>query len=327
MTRPNPYYLKRALRMTAREAVWTLACRHEQGDQRNILLFATRRGGSTFVMELIAANRGIRPLDQPLETQAKNLTMAQALEIPRFAQGQITSLDERTGPGLESVVERIFSGEIVINAPTAVWRSDVDRVSNRLVLKLMDCKAIIGWFDDTFAVDTVWLTRNPIPQSLSCIRNGWTLTTNAYLVDTSFVERFVPEPALALAHDVTKSGSELQRFVVNWALENVAAARQIGDRPHWTHVRYEDTVVDPQGTFELLADRLGLHDTERMQAVLTRPSKSSRRSTEQTRSHIEAGRGADAVASWKANVDDADITWARRSLEIFEIDPELVGGW
>ncbi|MFK8022317.1 MAG: hypothetical protein AB8G26_00025, partial [Ilumatobacter sp.] len=126
MARHDPQYLKRAVRATVREAVWSTVLRHEQGDRRNILLFATRRGGSTFAMELIGANRGIRPLNQPLETQSRNLTFAQALEIPRFRQGQITSLDEHDADRVRDLVERIFAGDVVINAPTKFWRPDVD---------------------------------------------------------------------------------------------------------------------------------------------------------------------------------------------------------
>ena len=39
-------------------------------------------------------------------------------------------------------------------------------------------------------------------------------------------------------------------------------------------------MIDPRGTFELLADRLQLTDVDRMRPVLSRPSQSSRRSTE-----------------------------------------------
>ena len=217
MTRHDAKYVGRALRATAREAIWT-ACRHEQGDDPNILLFATRRGGSTFAMELIAANRGIRPMNQPLETQSRNLTLAQALELPRFMQGQITSLDERTAARMHDVMDGILSGRIVINAPTKFWQRDFDRTSDRVVLKITDAKPVIDWFDREFDTDIVYLTRHPIPQSLSCIRNSWTLTVDAHLRDPVFVETYLDDAALAHAHDVMAMGAELDRFVLNWAL-------------------------------------------------------------------------------------------------------------
>lgn len=326
VTRPDPRYLVRSLRASAREAIWLATCSHEQGDDPNILLFATRRGGSTFAMELIAANRGVRPMNQPLETQSRNLTAAQALEIPRFHQGQITSLDEVTGARMHELVDRIFTGEIVINAPTKFWRRDVDLRSDRLVLKITDAKPVIGWFDSEFDAAIVYLTRHPIPQALSCLRNGWTLTVDAHLDDPRFVEAYLSDRALAEAHDVMASGTPLQRFVLNWALENVAPMRLLPDRPEWLHVRYEDCVADPDGVMVVLSERLHLTDVDRMRSVLSRPSQSSRRSTDVTRRDISAGRGADTVVRWRDEIDPADEAWCDRLLTTFEIDAAVVLG-
>lgn len=324
MARSDPQYLVRSLRATAREAVWFSLLRHRQGAEPNIALFATRRGGSTFAMEVIAANRGIRPLNQPLETQSRNLTMAQALEIPRFHQGQITSLDDDTAAAMQRLVERIFAGEVVINAPTKFWRPEVDLRSNRLVLKITDAKPVIDWFDTTFDVDIVYLTRHPIPQALSCLRNRWTLTVDAHLRDPAFVDANLSDAALAAAHDVMAGGTALQQFVLNWALENVAPLRLLADRPAWTHIRYEDSVADPEGTLAVLADRLRLPDLDRMHATLTRPSQSSRRSTADTRRAIETGRGAATVTRWRDDIDPDDEQAANTLLEAFGIDPSVI---
>lgn len=314
------------MRATAREAVWTLACRHEQGDDPNILLFATRRGGSTFAMELIAANRGIRPMNQPLETQSRNLTLAQALEVPRFMQGQITSLDDRTAARMHDLMDGIFSGRVVINAPTKFWRRDFDWKSDRVVLKITDAKPVIDWFDSEFDARIVYLTRHPIPQSLSCIRNGWTLTVDAHLRDPVFVEANLDGGALATAHQIMRTGTELEQFVLNWALENVAPMRLLPVRPDWTHVRYEDCVTDPSGTLELLAERLRLTDLDRMGEVVSRPSQSSRRSTAATRRDIEAGRGSATVERWRSQVDADDVRRCNELLETFGIDLAVVRG-
>ena len=323
-TRPDARYLLAALRTAAREAVWWATCRHEQGPDPNILLFATRRGGSTFAMELIGANRGVRPMNQPLETLSPNLTAAQWLDIPHFHEGQITSLDDADAERLAALMERIFTGRAVINAPTRFWAPDFPMRSNRLVLKITDAKPVIDWFASSFPVDIVYLTRHPVPKALSCIRNRWTLTVDAHLRDPAFVDRYLADAAVALAHDTMAHGTDLQRFVVNWALENAAPAQLIGARPEWMHVRYEDCVADPSGTLERLADRLALTDLDRMHAVLSRPSQSSARSTDATRQTITSGRGADTLERWRADVDPDDEAWCHKTLETFGIAPELV---
>ena len=179
---------------------------------------------------------------------------------------------------------------------------------------------------DEFDVDIVYLTRHPIPQSLSCIRNSWTLTVDAYLRDPEFCERFLSADAVALAHDTMRGDDELRKFIVNWALENAAPAQQLAEHPGWTHVRYEECVAQPEATLELLAERLDLTDLDRMRAVLSRPSQSSRISTAQTRELIKAGAGARTVEAWRVRVDPDVESWCNRTLETFAIDPRVTNG-
>ncbi|MFK8025098.1 MAG: hypothetical protein AB8G26_14150, partial [Ilumatobacter sp.] len=197
--------------------------------------------------------------------------------------------------------------------------------SDRLVLKLTDCKPVIGWFDDSFDADIVYLTRHPIPQSLSCIRNNWTLTVDAHLSDPTFVDANLDDAGLAAAHDTMRSGTPLLQFCLNWALENIAPLRLLPERPDWVHVRYEQTVTDPQAVFETLAERLRLVDVDRMNEVLARPSQSSRRSTESTRQEIAAGRGGAVVEGWRREVDESDVRECERLMDVLGVDLGLIG--
>lgn len=323
LTRPEATYVRAAARGLVREVVWWAACRHRPGPDRDICLFATRRGGSTWAMELVAANRGIRPMNQPLETLSRNLTLAQAFEIPRFPLGQITSLDEGQGDGLQRYLERLFSGEVVVNAPLRFWRAGFERVSDRTVLKITDAKAVIDWFDRTLDVDIVYFTRHPVPQALSCIRNGWNLTTHAYLADPRFCAEYLGA-AEGRCHDLAADGSELERWVLNWAVENAAPLALLPRRPHWTHVRYEDTVLRPEDELQRLATRLGLSDVDAMRRRLKRPSESSRRSSASTRADIRRGDATAAANGWRRHVDADDLTRSARILELLGIDPTVV---
>ena len=324
MTRPDRQYLTLALRSAIREAVWLASCDHEQGEKPNILLFATRRGGSTFAMELIGANRGVRTLDQPFSTVSRHVSSAQLAHIPRFHQGQITSVDPTTHDRLYEMVARMLSGRAVVNAPTKIWRRDTTWRSDRLVLKITDAKPVIGWFDREFTADIVYLTRHPIPQALSSLRNRWRLTVDAHLRDSTFIGENVPDAALSFAHDTMRNGSELQQFVLNWILENVAPLRLLPDRPGWTHIRYEDCVLSPERTILQLAERVGLSDVDRMSRVVNRPSVSSKLSTQSTRREIAEGRSTELITRWRRDLAPEEESWCNRALELFGIDPHAL---
>jgi hypothetical protein len=228
---------------------------------------------------------------------------------------------------MESAVRRLLDCTLVIHAPTRFWRPGFRVRSDRVLLKITDAKAVMDWFDEHFDVDIVYVTRHPIAQSLSCLRNDWTLTTDAYLADPAFCEANLGD-TVGYCRDVARSGSELERWVLNWAVENVAPLRLLPSRPSWMHVRYEDAVVDPVNQLERIASALQLEDLDRMHSTLRRPSGSSAFSVNGTRSAIERGDSEVLVNGWRAKVDTSDVTAAARVLERVGIDPlSIVDRW
>lgn len=299
---PRTAGVRHAARSLAKELVWLLGNVHRPGLDRPICLFATRRGGSTWLTELIAANRGVRPLDQPLDLMTGNLTPAHYRRMPKYSYGELVGLDEEELERLAAYVEQLLSGALPVNAPVKFWRRDYDLVSHRMVLKILAAKALIDWFDQRFDVDVVYLPRHPIPQALSCIRNGWTLTAKAYLRNPRFVAEWLDEDLAVWAEDLLRVGTPLERFVLNWGLENLVPLRLLPERPTWTVVSYEECVVDPEGVVDHVAERLHLPDREAMLEVVRRPSGSSRRSTAETRAAIGAGDRRGLVGGWRRHV-------------------------
>ena len=302
------------LKATVKDAIRYLANNHRPGPKRDIMLFATRRGGSTWLMEVIAANRGVKPLDQPLSIMTDNLTAAQFRRLPKFEAGELVHLVGAEERRVEDVVSRLLSGELTFNAPTIFWRPGFHLRTDRIVLKIVAAKALIDWFDRRFDLDIVYLTRHPIAQSLSCIRNGWTLTTSAYLQNPWFVEHHLGEQ-LGMCHDVAANGSPLEQFTLNWALENLVPLRLLPERPSWLHVSYEECVLEPDATLERTAAALQLDDVRAMRRIMRKPSWSSGISTPETRRRIEAGDLGFMIGGWKRSVSDDD---ERSALEILE---------
>lgn len=53
---------------TTRELLFRSICRHRQGPAPNILLYCSRRGGSTWVLDTLSANPGMRSVGRPFWT-------------------------------------------------------------------------------------------------------------------------------------------------------------------------------------------------------------------------------------------------------------------
>jgi hypothetical protein len=310
--------LRDSVRSTLKELVW-LTTSYEQGRDPNICLFATRRGGSTWLMEVIAANRGVRSLDQPFEILTPNLTPTHYRLLPKFDAGQLVRPDETQEAELRRFVDRVMSGEFSANAPYAFWRRDFARKANRLVLKIVDAKAMMDWFDRSYHARIVYLVRHPVPQSLSCLRNNWGLTARAYLRNEWFAEEVLGPDLMSSAESVLGNGSELETMVLNWVLENFYPLKVIRDRPHWICLSYEECVRDRTKAIETLALRLNLADKDRMAAAASSASRSSGHSTQTSRSAVERGDTTRQLEAWLGEVSRDDAQRCRSVLQRFGI--------
>ncbi len=311
-------------RALGRELVWLLN-RHTPGTRPAIALHATRRGGSTMLQEAIGANPGVRSVKQPFGNETANLTAGKFRHQPKWRYGELVWLDETDEAEVTAFVEGLLDGSIGINAPTRPWRPDFHLRTDRILLKIVSAKGLIDWLDRTFDVQTVYLTRHPIPQALSCIRNGWPPHTAAYLRERLFTEAMLDPDQLGRCREIEAGHDVLARHVLGWALENLIPLRLSPDRPGWLVLSYEDVVIRPDEVVHELADRLDLPEVEAMRRTLRAPSLSSGLSEQATRAEIRRGSGDALVAGWRRAVDQRAEARAMAVLEMLGIDRYAAG--
>ena len=311
--------LRESLRAVAKESVW-LTVRYRQGDRPAIGLFCSRRGGSTWLMEIIGANRGVLPLNQPVEAFTPNLTPYQYARLPAFDRGVIVHPDAEEEAELKAYTDEIMAGRMRVNAPHRFWRRDFSFRTDRLLLKIIDAKPMMDWFDTHYDLDIVYLVRHPVPQSLSCIRNGWGTSTKAYLRNEWFVEEVIADPAAVdLARRLADDGTDLERMVLNWTVENLYPLKVLADRPHWLALSYEETVLDQEKTFAQVSERLSLTDTDRMRRAAVRASASSGLSQRETLAAIAARDEDQMVGRWREQISESDRTYVAKILDTFGV--------
>lgn len=266
-------------------------------------------------MEVIAANHGVRYIDQPFALfRAAPGHLAQLL-IPD--RSKFLTLDPEEELRVRRFVEGLLDGSVQVNAPWAPWRRTFHWRTDRVVLKIVSAKTLIDWFDRTFDLRIVYSTRHPIPASLSVLRNGWELSAPPYLRNPHFIEAHLTDAQLALGHDVLRSGAPLEQHVLGWTLENLVPLRLLPERPLWLFVSYEQAMLDPEGTIASLVEHLDLPDRDRMEKQVRVASRSTRKShstydpADETRARLRA---------WRRHVSEEDERAAMRILDAFEID-------
>lgn len=268
--------------LTVREMLFRLVCRHRQGPEPNILMYCARRGGSTWLLNTLAAHPGVRYVGRPL------------LTIPRTRHaGRMPSLERAAGDDSGRVFQhpvhfetdaeadfRRLAGDMIAGRlevyPSLNFRAPYfQRKTNRIVFQMTSGHALIEWFDANFDIDTLVLFRHPIPTALSIMREGWRPQCQDFLRHNWFAETQLDAEQRALAWKIENADDLLARHVLDWSLQMMIPTRALasGAHPDWLAVSYEAMVLRPEQVLRSCSERLRLPDLDAMLAQAKRPSR------------------------------------------------------
>ena len=219
-------------KLTAREFVFRLVCRPRRGTKPNILLFCTRRGGSTWFLSTLAGHPRVRFVGRPFMTC---LYSRWKREIPSLAEAADYAGDYcfEIFIHFEGEAERRFrefARDIVlarrhIRPLLDFWAPYFQRVTDRVAFQMTNATAMIEWFDLHFPVTTIVLLRHPIPNALSIMEEGWRHECGDFLNHRWFVETQLTGAQVDLARRVVSDGSLLARHVLDWTLKMLIPIR------------------------------------------------------------------------------------------------------
>jgi len=252
--------------------IWLLGQFHiYQLTEKPIVIFATRRGGSTLLMEMIASQSGVDFVAEPV-----NLWRYRPYfdRLPHPPRGRFISLSQEEARQVRSYFKDLLTGRIkAFNAwnpfhPT--WNFRV----RRLVVKLLSANTLIDWMAKEFEIEVLYLLRHPVPVALSCLGRNWGNDAEAYLQNPCFREQVLGPERARFADDVLASGTLLEKFVLEWCLENFYPLQVYKERP-WLVLTYEEVICLPKQVSELICSRFGLPDPERMARAVSRPSRTT----------------------------------------------------
>ncbi|MCA9192634.1 MAG: sulfotransferase [Planctomycetales bacterium] len=297
--------LRSAATQFVKELVWS--CVQFRPTKKPILIFGSRRSGSTLLMQMIAANPGVMFSDQPFGLYT--MSTATINRLPLFAYSQIACPDDEEAAIIRRYLMQLLSGEIRVNTPWRFWSRDFHFFNDRICLKITDAKAIIDWIDQQCDAHIVVLTRHPIAQALSVKKNGWLSTGKGLLRNRQFVEQYLGDELESECWKVYRTGSEMEIRVADWALENLVPISLLPERSKWTFIGYEDMITSAQAVVQRLASDLGLDDPDAMSKQLLQPSRSTRKASSQDRQQmIRQNDRQLLVDSWQKAVESREVS-------------------
>lgn len=280
--------------------------------RRPIFVFATRRGGSTLLMQMIYSQPGLDYIDQPLDFHRYH---PHRDRLPKPYLNRFLSLDEKDSQQLRAYFQSLLAGKFRIRHQWNWLDLHYSFLVNRLVVKELATKWMIGWFAEEFDIDVVYLLRHPIPTALSIIQRGWPCMANAFLRDEAFCEEYLSAELLDLARAILQHGSALEQYVLEWCLDNVDPLRRSPSQP-WLCVTHEEIVLRPVQMSEMICLRLDLPAPNRMATAIDNPTRTT---SNNSRSLIKSKGPKYLVNRWVETLSTGDKQRVQAILDAFEI--------
>lgn len=289
---------------------------YKKGKEKDIVLIASRRSGSTHVAHIISCDRGVRYVDQPFDlfkpqTRAGKIKSFYLFSAP---YSQFITLSDDQEILVQEYMTLMLNGKLKHLGKIEHWRFPF--LANRTVLKICNASPLIDWFNSQFDVSIVYLVRHPIPQALSVMRNKWGLTSKAYIENEDFCSSYLDEDMIKISNKVTSNGTYFEKAIVNWCLENIVPLKH--SKSEILKITYEELVYNPVPTINLLSEKLNLANIQGMRRAMRIPSQAAL-SEERTKAAIKQEKREYLISKWTTKVSDEHLRDARTILEAFGI--------
>ena len=309
--------LPESLDLLVRELVFRAVCRHRPGTRPNILLHCSRRGGSTWLLNTMAAHPGVRYVGQPFLKILRSRWRRRMPDLAAAAEHtgehrfrQVIHFEGEAEERFRRLAGDVVSGRIHVYPSLAFRAPYFHRTTDRVVFQMTSGAPLIEWFDEHFPVQTVMLFRHPVPVALSTMRAGWPPEARDFLHHRWFVDTHLDGGQVDRAESTLASGDALAAHVLDWALKMLIPFRALasGRHPGWLALTYEEAVNDPDRVLGLISERLDLPDRATMRRQMERPSRTVARATAD-----RIDDGAYLVGRWRRRVGRAE---ERRLLDL-----------
>lgn len=295
------------------DAVKSAANVHRAGPQPDILLFATPRSGSTWLMEIIASQPRFKFYDEPLNLRRENVAASGV--VPDWPSLMPDTCDAGRILGFLRGLQHGKHG--YMNPPP--FRPRHRFFTDRIVFKIHEIEHLMEAAERELSAQVVYLLRHPVATSISRkVLPRLDLFTRCRL----HAELLHDRARRAEISLIAVEGSFLQRAIASWCFENLIALRR---RPEsWLYVTYEELLLNPWRSADLLMQKLKLRDRESLLMAFDRPATNVRMSDDRTLSAF-GQRNADyrrfrLATKWRDGITEVQLKQAKHVLELFDID-------
>jgi len=292
------------------------ALRYAQGDRPNLCILGIRRGGSTLLADMVAAQPGIWFANEPFAVFDKHINASARLErwLPKLMHSQFFDLTDAQAHQVATYIELLNRGAIPIGTAR---QPRFALTADRVMIKVLNTPFLADLFAGRHGMQSVFLTRHPAAQALSILRQKWGYSAEAYFAKPEFLTKYMTGQQIELGQRTLADGSDWEKAILNWWVENLYPLRHAKTMTHV--LTYEELTLKPEQWIDALCKSLKLDDPAAMLGVANRPSNSSNMSTGDTVKQIAGSDRTGLVTSWQKKVDAGMLAEAQSILDAFGV--------
>jgi hypothetical protein len=273
--------------------------------RRSLVISGMRRGGTTWLAELIAGIHDTTLVWEPLNIvdprKARDLRWAvDARQIPNGANWWIPFIPQSADdPEARQYFHRLFTGQLLHSSMFQLTSEVPTSPTRHYLFKFCRANRLLPWMVKTFAMrPPVFLVRHPCAVVASMMRHrpAAHLTAPFVVVPDRYSAEFHQPYLSYLASLETRE----EIFAALWCLDHSVPLNHPWNDQRWITLSYECLVKHGRDAFRGLCQRLELPETAGIEARLKRPS----RTTVDGSPILEGG---DQLSGWRKHLSRAQI--------------------
>jgi len=287
---------------------------HSQGDKPNILLVATPRGGSTWVMEIIASQPGMKYYDEPFSVRRENVQ-----KVGLFHDWEDFQPEKKQDDTIIRYINELQSNKHRFMNPPP-FRKNHRVFTNRIIFKIHELEHLVNKIEQECNLKVLYLLRHPIPNSLS---RRVTPRLNLFMNSDTYCNQYLTQTQMKDIKHIFETGDDLDRKILDWCFENLVPLR-FSDRSQWLTISYEELLLNSRKMCELMAKELLLDDLPALFASVDEPAANITMSKKETLTILkdpdEEKRKKNMVTKWRKSVSVEKERQTMQILSLFDLD-------
>jgi hypothetical protein len=240
-------------------------------EDKSIVIFSTRRSGSTLLKEMIYSQPQFDYVNEPFKFWRPNKFEK---HLPEREGNRYKKASKNGVKKIANLHRKIIKGDVKFRSQWNVLDEHFSIDVRRIVFKEFNTKPVAHELRKILKTGMIYLVRHPVGSVRSIMDRGWEDELDVF-VDRNYLTEYLDEAAISFCESVCASGGQFARHVLQWCLENLCLLRRQHDQGIFL-LTYEELVSRPERISHWLSDEFDLPRPSRMVECVGRPSKTVR---------------------------------------------------